>query len=375
MHAARLVRELNRVMPGVRFFGIGGDKMKAAGVETLYHTDQMGLIGIFEIIRHLPFIRKALHNLEHLMKAHPPDMVVLVDYPGFNLRLARMASRLSIPVFYYIAPQIWAWGAGRIKTMARHVRQVAVILPFEAELFRRAGIDASYVGHPILEHQGALLDRATFFRNYALSEDQPLLGLLPGSRSAEIERLLPVMLRASSRMRNTVRSLQVVIACAPSVDPQHVKRHCDQEGVGACLATEHTHEVMQYSDLLLVASGTATLETAWHGTPCLILYKVSLPTWLLAHILVKIRCVGLVNIVAGKKIVPEFLQGQARPDRVAAEAIDLLHNRQRRSVMQSEMAKVRDQLGEPGASRRTAVMIAAMLQNRPPAERTQGQRK
>ncbi len=348
--------------------------MKAAGVETLYHIDQMSLIGATEVIRHLPFITKVLRNLESLMKANPPDLVVLVDYPGFNLRLARIASRLSIPVFYYIAPQVWAWGAGRLKTMSRHVRKVAVILPFETELFRRAGIDAEYVGHPLLEDQGRLLDRATFFQRHGLANGRPLLGLLPGSRPMEIERLLPVMLKASRLMRAAVPSLQVAIACAPSVEPQQVKESLQREGLDACLVCGYTHEVMQHSDLLLVASGTATLEAAWYGTPCLILYKVSPLTWLLAHILVKVRSVGLVNIVAGKRIVPEFLQGKAKPAPVAAEATELLHHEGLRTSMQSEMKRVRDQLGEAGASRRTAAMIAAMLQSPLPGRPAEGRR-
>lgn len=361
LHGAHLVREMHKRASDLKFFGIGGNEMKNNGVELRYHIDRMGLVGLAEVVRQLPFVRRVLGQFRRLMEQRRPDLVILIDYPGFNLQLARVAARMSIPVLYYIAPQVWAWGAGRIKTIARYVEKVAVILPFEVDLYRQAGVDVEFVGHPLLESLDPVLMKEEFYRRYGLRNSGPLLGLLPGSRPAEIGRLLPVMLKAARIIRAEIGDLQVVVAAASAVDVHQIERTIGLHRAETVVIRGSTHEVMRYADLLLIASGTATLEAACYGTPSLILYKVGFITWLIGQRLVRVPHIGLVNIIAGKQIVPECIQFDATPARVASEALLLLRDQERREGMRSEMMKVRQQLGEEGASARTAQIALDLL--------------
>lgn len=362
LHSARLVHEMKKRDPNLTFFGIGGDEMKAAGVELIYHIDRMGIVGFTEAVRHLGFVRDVLNELRAQIRQRQPDLVILVDYPGFNLRLARIASESSVPVLYYIAPQIWAWGAGRIKTLARYVDTVAVILPFETELYQKAGMDATFVGHPLLERLDLKESRETFLGQHTFDPTRPLIGLLPGSRGKEIERLLPVMLKSTVHMRKGINDLQFAIAAASAGDVDQIQSLLQQHQQDIPVLQGCTHEIMSYSDVLLIASGTATLEAACFGTPSLLLYKVSLLTYLIARVVVKIPRIGLVNIVAGKEIIPELIQFKATPRNVAAQTLSLLVDEERRQAMQSELKEVRTTLGQPGASARTAQIALDLIQ-------------
>lgn len=361
--------EMRKQTPDLVFFGIGGNEMKNAGVEVRYHIDHMGVVGLVEAVRHLPFVRRVLNDVHRLMKERRPDLVIVIDYPGFNLRLARMASRMAIPVLYYIAPQVWAWGGRRIKTIARFVNKVAVILPFERDLYRQAGIDVEFVGHPLLEQVDCALGRDTFFRQCGLSASRPLLGLLPGSRGTEVRRLLPVMLKTSDIMRKHVTDLQIVVAPASTADVRHIESGIRKHAPTVSVIRGSTREVMKYADLLLIASGTATLEAACYGTPSLILYKVGLLTWLVARLLVKVPHIGLVNIIAGREIVPEFIQFDATPSNVVSEALILLKDAERRQETRSLMADVREKLGTKGASAKAARIALDMVMSSPLHER------
>lgn len=361
LHGAHLVQEMRKQAHDLQFFGIGGNEMRASGVELHYHIERMGIVGITEAIRHVWSVRRVLNKLRELMEQRRPHLAILIDYPGFNLRLAKMASQMSIPVLYYIAPQVWAWGIRRIKAIARYTDTVAVILPFEVSTFRKAGIDAEFVGHPLLERLGPTLEQEQFFVQYGLKDSSPILGLLPGSRPNEIRRLLPVMLKSANIIQQKVRDLEVMVAAASQTDAGQIEETIRQGGIEARVLHGFTPEIISYSDLLLVASGTATLEAACHGTPSLILYKVSFITWLAAKLLVHVPHIGLVNIVAKKEIVPEYIQFDATPEKIASGAIDLLNDEKRRQNMRFEMKKVREKLGEPGASVQTARIALDML--------------
>jgi lipid-A-disaccharide synthase len=361
LHGASLVREMQKQVRDLEFFGMGGNEMKSAGVELRYHIDRMGIVGVTEAFKQLRFITKMLRELRTLMEERHPDLVILIDYPGFNLRLARIASQLSIPVLYYIAPQVWAWGARRMKTIAQYVDRVAVILPFEAELYTRVGVQAEFVGHPLLERLETTFDREAFLCRHNLKDSELLLGLLPGSRSSEIRRLLPIMLESAEIVQSEIGDVQIVIAAASSKDVHQIEEIIHEHNMSVPVIQGATHEVMNHSDLLLIASGTATLEAACYGTPSLLLYKVSLISWCLARIMVKVPHIGLVNIVAGKEIVPEFIQFQVVPARVASHAILLLKDKKRRQRMRDEMLNVRGRLGEAGASAKTARLALDLM--------------
>jgi len=358
LHGSGLIREMKRLQPDLRFFGIGGPRMQEMGIELIYSIDEMSVVGFVEAIKSLPHHRKALGHLSRLMDERGPDLVILIDYPGFNLRLAKIAKQKGLKVLYYIPPQVWAWGGGRIKTIARYVDKVAVILDFEKEIYRRAGLDAEFVGHPIVEVLKTKWSREEFLKINGLNPEGKILGLLPGSRTQEIKRLLPEMLKTATAIRKEVRALQVLISVFPGVDLGLYRQLTDNS---VRLIKDSTYELISYADLLLVASGTATLEAAYFGTPIIVVYKLSLLSWLLGKLVVKTKDIGLVNIVAGRRIVPEFVQWDFKAEKITPVALEILRDERRRDLLRRELLRVKDRLGGEGASRRTAQLAIQML--------------
>ena len=335
--------------------------MAQEGAELLRHVDEMAVMGFVEVARRLPFVRKVLREIEKGLDERRPDLVILIDYPGFNLRVAKMAKARAVPVLYYIAPQVWAWGASRLAKIAETVTRMAVILPFEEPLFRRFGIEAKFVGHPLLDRVEMRRSRAEFFREVALEEGRPLIGLLPGSRPQEVERVFPAMLEAVEKMRAQGVAVQAVVGAAPSIAPEVWEEAMQRVGGRAKRIEGATYEVMGYSDLLLVTSGTATLEAAILGTPMVIVYRAAFLSYVIGRALVKIPYIGLPNIIAGRKIVPELIQREAHTDRIADQALEILRDAEKRQAMREGLAEVRAKLGEKGASDRVAEMVEEMV--------------
>lgn len=362
LHGSRLAVELKRLKPDCHLRGIGGPKMEAAGVQLLYSLRDFAFLGFSEVLKHLPFIRQAFKRLNHLFLEDRPDLLILIDYPGFNLKLAKMAKKRSIPVLYYISPQVWAWHPRRAHAIARRVNRLAVVLPFEADFYRRkTGVRAHFVGHPLLEVVRSQLSKDSFCRQSGLDPSRPVLGLLPGSRAQEIARLLPIMLEAGRIIRRRMPDLQMAVGAVSTVERSFYQDILRDHGDGAVLLRDQTYDLMGHAQLLLVASGTATLESAILGTPMIILYRISFISWLLALLLVKVRHIGLVNLVAGERIVPELVQYRATAPRVAREASRLLKNGHRRRQMADRLAQIRCSLGEMGASRRTAELALSLI--------------
>jgi len=360
LHASGLVAAMLQREPGLEIFGIGGDRMRELGVRLFHHISEMSVLGFVDVLKHIRFFKHVYRELVTAMDAEHPKLLILIDYPGLNLKLAKAARTRGIKVLYYIAPQVWAWGAGRIKQMAQCVDKLAVILPFEEQLYRPAEIDARFVGHPLLEVVRANLMKDEFLKKQGLNAEEKTIGLLPGSRYLEVKRLLPEMLRVVELLRLKFPGIQAVIGVADTVE-ETVYQHICSEFPRTKLVTKNTYNIMKFSDALIVASGTATLESALFATPMIIVYKVDPISYAIGKQLVKIDSIGLVNVIAGKKIVPEFIQGKFRAPEMAPVLEALLSNSDARIRMMDDLRHIRGKLGEPGASSRTADMAMQLI--------------
>jgi lipid-A-disaccharide synthase len=362
LHGSSLIRELKNVNSHLQFFGIGGDRMRKEGMELIYHIDKLSIMGFFEVLKNLGLIRKVMKTMVKLAEERKPDLVVLIDYPGFNLRFAKKAKKMGIPVAYYISPQVWAWGGNRVKKMKGLIDKMIVIFPFEEDIYRNVGMDCEFVGHPLLEVVKPVLSKEDFQSKFDLRKNEILLGLLPGSRWQEVEKILPIMLESVQLLGSRIKNLRIMLGLAPTIEKEKVQTILNQFRKSKIEIIENlTYDLMKHSDLLLVASGTATLESAILGTPFLVLYKTSFWTYLFAKSLVSIPNIALANVVAGKKIVPEYIQNKAVPKDIAEEMYDLLTNKQRYKSIQNELSLVKEKIGEQGASKKAAAIINKMI--------------
>lgn len=359
LHGSGLVRELNAQHPDLDIFGIGGDKMRHQGMELFYHINEMSVLGFWDVLKQFRFFRNVYRHLVKTMKRLQPAVLVLIDYPGLNLKLAKAAHKLGIPVLYYIAPQVWAWGAGRIKKMARTVNKMAVIIPFEEKMYRDAGIDATFVGHPLLEVIRPKSSRTEFFKHNSLDPSKKTIGLLPGSRTLEVKRLLPEMIRTAVELKKAHPEIQSIIGKASTVDAT-IYEEIIQSNNQFQLLEYSTYDVMKHSDVLIVASGTATLESALFETPLIIVYKVDSFSYNIGKRLVKIYNIGLVNVIAEKRIVPEFIQNDFKMENLIPEINALLFDKKARQKVIQDLKQIKEKLGETGASRRTAETVLEM---------------
>jgi lipid-A-disaccharide synthase len=370
LHAARLVRAAAASVPSV-FRGAGGPSLRAAGVETLVDMSELNVIGFSAVARRLPKLLGALRRLRDEAVRFRPHAAVLVDSPGFNFRLGPQLHRAGIPVFYYIAPQVWAWHAERAQAMAAWVDRLAVVFPFEEPLFRAAGVPTSFVGHPLLEELGPEVPEPTFRAELGVGPETRLLGLLPGSRPQEVRALLPVLLGAASQLEATRPDLTAVLPLAPGLTlelaesvsggrlergPGGATRLVSREGT-VHVVRERTRSVMAYARACAVASGTATLETALFATPLVVVYRVGAVNYWIARRVVRLERIGLPNIVAGASVAPELVQHDCTPDRVAATLEPWLDDAHSRAEASARLGVVRQRLGEPGASRRAAALL------------------
>ena len=358
-----LVRELRKRNPDIRLFGIGGDTLASLGVELVFHTRDTAIMGFAEVVAHLPFIFRMFRTCKRLLREKKPDAVILIDYPGFNLRFARTVKKMGIPVIYYISPQVWAWGKHRVKKMADTIDLMLVLLPFEEEFYRKHGLRAKFVGHPVKDHINIKHSRDEFCSSYGLDPGKPILGLLPGSRAQEIKKLLPPMREAAHICKKRIPGLQVIMAQSPSL-AQTLFSSSRVTGREIIPVTGKPHDVMAHADALLVASGTATLEAAIIKTPMVICYRLSRLTYFIGKMVVSVDAIGLANIVAGEKIVPELIQEKATPQNMAEYVVPLLTDTSKAETMKEGLALVARKLGQPGSAAHTAESILTFLANR-----------
>lgn len=359
LHGAYLVKSIRSSLPEGRFYGIGGIHMQREGVTLIQDISRLGVTGAWEVLAKLNTIRKVYRQVLHTLKTSRPDLLILIDYPDFNLRVARKAKKLKIPIVYYISPQVWAWRRNRIYLIARLVTKMIVIFPFEQELYQQVGVDVTWVGHPLIDRVKPELDKIQFCRGYGLDPSRPLIGLLPGSRENEIRRLYPVMRSAADLISKQIPQTQFILPLAPSIQEALLLKFPGQTPVQ--IIKNRGYEAMNAADLLIVASGTVTIEAALLKVPMIITYKVSPLTYALGKRLIRVPYIGMVNLVAGKQLAPELIQQDATPERIAQEAIKLLQDPAKLMAIREELAKVREKLGEPGASDRAAQAVIEVL--------------
>jgi lipid-A-disaccharide synthase len=358
LHGANLAKAIRAQDPSAELLGVGGAKMEAAGVRLIYGIGKWDVIGLFGLSQ-VPMILRTYRTLARYLRTTPLDVVVFIDNPGLNLRLARVAKRAGLKVVYYIAPQIWAWHGSRIRLIARVVDRVIVILPFESALYDRAGVPCRFVGHPLLDDVAPSYDRDDLRTRFEVGGEGPVVGLLPGSREKEIRAHLPVMLSAAALLAAQHRRARFLLAQAATIPSELIESLLDGAGVRVRVVRDQPSEVMAACDVLLVASGTATLQAALVGTPMVLTYRTSWASYWVARCVVTVPYIGLVNIVAGRGIVPELIQQEATPARLSAEAGRFLSDRVAREEMIEALRQVRMSLGGPGASRRAAETVLA----------------
>lgn len=364
MHGSNLVHALQQKYDDLEFYGMGGPELSSSGVDILFDADRVSVVGIFEVFSHLGDIYRAQKILRKKLVADPPDLLVLIDLPDFNLLLAKKAKKLGIPVFYYICPQVWAWRTGRIKTLKKRADKFGVILPFEEIYFKERGLNATYVGHPLLDSVCRTKTREQFLGEQDISPETKVIGLLPGSRKREVSSLLPIFLEAAEKLKRAVNEkLVFVIPKASSIDITIFK----EAGVGqnknidVRIIEGDRYNLMAACDCVVAASGTVTLELALLKTPMVVAYKLSPLTYSLGKRLVKLDCFSLVNLIAGFTVVPELLQDEVEGQTICDELAMLLNVYQKNRMMRSGLDLVNSKLGTKGASSRAADVVIEML--------------
>ena len=360
-YGAGLIEAIARRMPGVSFTGIGGPLMRAAGLAPLVHAERIAVMGFFEVISSLPRIREAFDLCLAELKS-PPDLVLLIDYPGFNLRLARHAKEAGVPVIYFISPQVWAWKPGRVRTIARNVSRMLVIFPFEEGWYRERGVEATFVGHPlveILKRSGPRLTREEAAARFGVDPARRVIGLLPGSRMKEARRNLPPILGAARRLAEKHPGVQFLMPVASTLTVQALAEMVDLPGV--VFTRDDFYEALNLCDIAIVASGTATMEVGLLGIPMIIVYRLNPLTYAIARRMTRLSTFGMINLVAGSRIVPELIQGDCTPARIATEAERLLTDRVLHERTRKALRAVRDGLAGEGAFDRAATIVEETL--------------
>lgn len=359
-HGAQLVDALHNRDASLKIYGVAGEQLKERRFEVLFSVAALTGMGLVELVGNLRNLWRAYTLLKRTLRERRPNLLVLIDFPDFNLRLARVAKSLGIPVLYYVSPQIWAWRKGRVRQIARWVDHMAVIFPFEAPFYEKHGVKATFVGNPLLETVKAGCDRVATLRRIGLDASKPVIAILPGSRQGEVSRHLPIMRDAAFRLFKQ-SGIQFFCVCASTIDAREIAAVLKHPQLHIPIVESERYEAIHAADLVWTASGTATLETALLGRPMVIMYKLSWVTFLIARLLVRVEHIGMVNLIAGERLVPELVQNDVNPERIIAETRVLLDNPQIRTTITKKLAQLRDRLGGRGAGDRVADLALALM--------------
>ena len=361
LHGSNLLRAAAELDPQLQFFGVGGERMRAAGCKIVFPSEELSVMGLVEVFGQLPRLLARFRQLKAILLGDErPDLLVLIDFPDFNLRLAKVAKRLGVPVLYYISPKVWAWRSGRAKTIAERVDRLALIFPFEPVIYSRLGVHAEYVGNPLLDEFAENQPDGSLRQELGFPDEQQVVGIFPGSRNSELKYIFPTLLETMQRLSQQKTDLKFILPLAPSLSRRFFEQQIDDTGLPIEIVEENIYEVAAACDAVLTVSGTVTLQIALTGTPMAILYKVAPFSYQIARRLIKIEHAGLTNIVAGKGIVREFIQDAANPSDLCQEMLRLLDDANYNAAMRQELLRVQQLMGEPGCSTRVAQMASEM---------------
>lgn len=360
LHGASLINELKNFDGGINITGIGGDKMIAAGMDVQFHIKEMAFLGFAEVVKHIPFIKRVQKTLLEKVKKENIKTVVLIDYPGFNLSIAKKLNELGVKLIYYISPQIWAWGKKRITKIKALIDKMIVVFPFEEEMYKEAGINVSYVGHPLLERisEYNFLTKEELLKKYNLETGKEILLLLPGSREQEIEKIFPACIKAASMISENF-NMQTVVACSGNINENIFAEYKNK--FKFTVVKGSTYDLLKHSKFGIIKSGTSTLESALFQLPFLVVYSTSAITYWIGRMLIELTNIALVNIVAQEKIVDELIQKDVNPQNIYTHAKSVLQNENMYSVMKYKLGEIKNKLGEPGASKKAAEIVYEFL--------------
>lgn len=356
LHGSSLIRELKILLPETEFFGVGGMNMQNAGLKMLYHSDNLNFMGFVEIIRHLPFIKKVQRHLIDEVIKRKTKYAILIDYPGFNLSIAKKLKSLGVKIFYYISPQVWAWGQNRVKKIKKLIFKMFVLFPFEEEFYKKNGVDAEFVGHPLISKLNSykFLKKNELYEKLELEKEKEILLILPGSRKHEVSFIFPKIFSAAEKISEKF-NLQIVVACSTSIEKDFIKQTVNSENYK--IISGFTYDLMKHSKFGIIKSGTSTLEAGLIGLPMIIVYKANYLSYLIGMLLIKVKNIGIVNILLGKTIIPELLQSQVNETNIFRIASDLLSDLNKIGSMKQELSKLSQILGEKNSSEITAQKI------------------
>ena len=362
LHGSNLVKAMREQDPTLQFYGVGSRNMRDAGVSLLADASEISVVGATEVLTHIGAIYRVYTKLKQFLRENRPDLLILIDFPDFNIFTGKAAKKLGIPVLYYISPQVWAWRKGRINTLAKLVTAIMVVFPFEVELYRNAGVDVRFVGHPLADVVKSAYTRDESQQILGIARDRRTVALLPGSRRNEIIHLLPDMLKAAAILLGRFPDVQFVLPVAPTLAHDLVEKYVAESGVPVSIIDGKVYDVLRASDAAIVTSGTATLETGLMAIPMVIVYRVSRLSYLIGRMFIHVKHIGLVNIVAGRTVVPELIQDDVTPERIAGAIETLLADRDKHQQVETDLRQVRVQLGEGGASNRAASVARELLE-------------
>lgn len=357
LHGANLAKAFRQLDPSIELFGMGGSQMKDAGVRIIYDIANLGFIGIGEILKKIPFFFRLRDFLVKTMEEEKPDILLCIDYPGFNMRLIKKARAAGIPVVYYILPTIWAWHKSRGLVIAKNTDLAVSLFPFEADIYKDIGTNVIYCGHPLLDTVHPSMSKDESFAYFGLEKEKPVVLLMPGSRIQEVKGLLPDMLGAAKKIKEAVPDAQFILPRATTISEELLQGIVDTAGVPVTIGTDHVYDMMNISTCAVASSGTATLETALMGLPTILVYRVSELTYLLSKVLVHLDVIGLPNIIMGHKIMPEIWEHDVTPENIAAAVLPLLQDPVAWQALSDNMKAVRQTMGSAGVMERTASSI------------------